>query len=72
MNQIAMHVAHDGMPAGLRWLGKRTELTQLTELLFSALRRDPANRPPAATLRKELARIRPPLESLPWPLGAKK
>jgi eukaryotic-like serine/threonine-protein kinase len=71
MTQIAMHVSHDGLPPGLRWLGKRTELQGLSELLFSALRRDPANRPTATALRRELATIAPGLEALKWPLGAK-
>lgn len=72
MTQLAMHVAHDGLPPGLRWLGKRTELQGLSEVLFSTLRRDPANRPTASALRKELATVAPVLAQLKWPLGGKK
>jgi hypothetical protein len=70
MSQIAMHVAHDGFPPGLLSLSKRPGLAPLGEVLRSTLRRDPAKRPTAATLRKELARITPALESMKWPLGA--
>ena len=69
MAQIAMHVAHDGFPPAVRALAKRTELAPLTELLFSTLRRNPRDRPTAAAVRKELARIAPALARLRWPLG---
>lgn len=68
--QIALHLAHDGLPPGLKLLTRRPELALLVELLFSTLRRDPAERPGAARLRKRLSQIVPALAQLPWPLGA--
>jgi serine/threonine protein kinase len=70
MTQIAMHVAHDGLPPQLKALTKSPELGPLVELLFATLRRDPAERPTAAVVRKKLARIAPSLISLPWPIAA--
>jgi serine/threonine protein kinase len=67
---ITAHVGHDGFPPPLRALGSRPELAPLVELLFSTLRRDPANRPAASAVRKELARIAPALARLPWPIDA--
>jgi eukaryotic-like serine/threonine-protein kinase len=70
MAQVALHVAHDGFPPSLRALTKRPKLAPLAELLFSTLRRDPANRPAAADVRRELARLAPQLAHLPWPIDA--
>jgi hypothetical protein len=71
MALIASHVAHDGFPPPLRALANREELGPLVELLFSTLRRDPANRPAASAVRKELARMAPALARLPWPIDAR-
>ena len=70
MAQIAMHVSHDGFPPPLRALAGRAEFAPLAELLFSTLRHDPAHRPSAALVRKELSRIAPALARATWPLGA--
>ncbi len=70
MAQIAQHVGHDGFPPPLRALAKRTELAPFAELLFSTLRQDPSNRPTAAVVRKELARLAPALGRASWPLVA--
>jgi serine/threonine protein kinase len=69
MAQIAMHVTHDGMPTPLRELSGRPDLAPMVELIASTLRRDPRNRPEAATLRKQLARIGPALAKAHWPLA---
>lgn len=69
MAQIALHVAHDGFPPGLRALSKSGGLAPLAEVLFSTLRRNPRERPSAAAVRKELARIAPPLARAAWPLA---
>jgi serine/threonine protein kinase len=71
MTQIAMHVAHDGLPPQLKALTKRPELALLVELLFATLRRDPAESPTAATVRTKLTRLAPTLASLPWPIDAR-
>jgi serine/threonine protein kinase len=68
MTQITLHVAHDGAPPPLKALSRRPELAPLAEVLFGALRRDPADRPTAAVLRKHLVRIAPALARLPWPI----
>jgi serine/threonine protein kinase len=70
MTQITMHLAHDGLPRQLKALTKRPELALLVELIFSTLRRDPAERPTAARARKKLSQIAPALALLPWPLGS--
>lgn len=69
VTQIAMHLAHDGLPEGFKPLSKRPELALLVELIFSALRRDPADRPTAGRLRKKLSQIGPALAKLDWPLA---
>jgi len=70
MAQIAMHMAHDGLPPQLKALTKRPELALLVELLFATLRRDPAERPTAAVVQTKLKRLAPALASLPWPIEA--
>jgi hypothetical protein len=69
MLQIAKHLGHDGLPPPLKELGKRAGLRPLAELLVSTLRQDPAARPSASTVRKELARMAPALAQTSWPLG---
>jgi hypothetical protein len=68
MALIAMHVAHDGSPAPVGALSRRSELEGLAELLSATLRRNPKDRPTAAALRKELQRITPALARTSWPL----
>ncbi len=68
--QIAMHVSHDGFPEPLKALARDPRLTPLAEVLFAMLRRNPSDRITATAARKELARLTPTLERLPWPLGA--
>jgi eukaryotic-like serine/threonine-protein kinase len=68
--QIALHVAHDGFPPPLRALARDAKLAGLAEVLFSTLRRRPADRPTATTVRRELARLAPVLALEPWPLGS--
>jgi hypothetical protein len=70
MAQIAMHVSHDGMPEPLQKLAKHRELGPMVELLSSTLRRDPRARPSATVVRRELARIGPPLAKARWPLAS--
>lgn len=71
MQQIAMHLAHNGFPPLLREFAKRRELTDTAELLFAMLRREPADRPTASVARKELSRRASALVKLGWPLGPK-
>jgi serine/threonine protein kinase len=68
MTQISLHVAHDGFPGPLKALAKRPALAPLAELLFSSLRRRPADRPTAQALRRDLTRLAPSLAKLPWPI----
>jgi len=69
LTQVALHVSHDGFPDPLKALARDPRLTQLAELLFSMLRRNPGDRITAPAARKELSRIAPTLARLPWPLG---
>lgn len=68
MAQVSMHLVHDGFPEPLRALA--ADHPGLAELLFSTLRRDPANRPTVDRIRSELARLAPQLSRQRWPLGA--
>jgi hypothetical protein len=70
MAQIALHLAHDGLPPQLKALTRFPELAPLVELLFSTLRWDPADRPTATRVRAKLSKIVPLLAHLPWPLDA--
>lgn len=71
LTQVALHVSHDGFPEPLKALARDPHLTPLTELLFAMLRRNPADRITATAARKELSRLAPTLQRLPWPLGAR-
>ncbi|HEX7600722.1 MAG TPA: serine/threonine protein kinase, partial [Polyangiaceae bacterium] len=66
---ITKHLAHDGFPEPLKALARREELLPVAELLFSTLRRDPANRPAVPAIRAELRRLAPGLARLRWPLA---
>jgi hypothetical protein len=70
MAQIALHLAHDGMPAPLRALRLRPGSDALVELLFSTLRRDPRARPTVAALRAELRSLARGLARHAWPLAS--
>ncbi len=70
MAQIAKHVGHDGYPPPLKALARHAQFGPLTTLLASTLRQDPSNRPTAAAVRKELAKLAPALGRANWPLDA--
>jgi hypothetical protein len=66
---IARHLAHDGMPPGLKGLAADSRALPFTELLFDALRRDPTKRIGVASLRTRLRALAPQLSQLAWPLA---
>ena len=68
LQQIAMHLAHDGFPDKLRKLAAKPNLQPLAELLFATLRRDPQKRPSVSQLRSELRRVSGGLTAR-WPLA---
>jgi hypothetical protein len=68
MAQIAMHLAHDGLPPPLLAMSKRPALAALAELLFSALRKDPRARPSARVLRERLGGLSRTIARQDWPL----
>ncbi len=68
LQQIAMHLAHDGFPEKLRALASKPGLQPFAELLFATLRRDPAKRATIPQVRAELRRLAPSLASMKWPL----
>jgi hypothetical protein len=70
MAQIAMHLAHDGLPAPLRSLKEKPGSGALTEFLFSTLRRDPRARPTVAALRTQLRSLTRELARQTWPLAS--
>jgi hypothetical protein len=65
---IAMHIAHDGEPERMRLLGMNAAIRPLVEVLVSALRRDPRERPTAAVLRREIRSVARMVEETPWPV----
>ncbi len=67
--QVALHVGHDGFPVPLRAVADHGGAAPLVELLFSTLRRNPKDRPSAATVRAELSRLAPAFERAPWPIA---
>jgi hypothetical protein len=70
LQQISLHLTHDGFPEKLKKLSSKPALQPLAEVLFSTLRRDPQKRPSVAQLRNELRRLGGALGETRWPLGA--
>jgi eukaryotic-like serine/threonine-protein kinase len=68
LQQIALHLAHDGFPDKLRKLAAKPNLQPLAELIFSTLRRDPQKRPSVPQLRGELRRLSGSYASARWPV----
>lgn len=69
---VSAHLAHDGLPPRLRAFARDPRLTDLSEILFAALRRLPQNRISTRELRAEWARRtqRVAKAAIPWPLPA--
>jgi hypothetical protein len=70
MSQMAMHLAHDGFPPRLKEFSTKTGMTDLAELLFWTLRRDPASRPKVDRVREDLRKIAVKFLGRKWPLVA--
>lgn len=68
VQQIAVHLAHDGFPEPVRQMAQRPELVSFAELLFSMLRRDPKHRPDIGEVRSSLQRMNKDLSRLRWPI----
>jgi hypothetical protein len=68
LQQIALHLAHDGFPDKLRKLAAKPTLQPLAETLFSTLRRDPLKRSSVPQVRGELRRLAGELAGARWPL----
>jgi serine/threonine protein kinase len=66
--QVAMHLAHDGMPPPVKRLAGDEKFGPLGEMLFNVLRRDGRSRMSVADTRRTLAGVRKKLEATPWPL----
>lgn len=67
--QIAAHLGHDGFPAPLKAFSQKPGMTQLAELLFWTLRRDPASRPSVDRVRDDFRKIALTLLGKKWPLA---
>lgn len=65
---ISQHVAHDGLPPGLRLLAQNRRMVPMAELLFSALRRDPMARIAMPELVAELGRLGQRVADIEWPV----
>ena len=66
--QVAMHLAHDGMPAPVKRLAADSKLGQLGEMLFNTLRRDGRARMSVTETRRTLASVRTKIGDMPWPI----
>ncbi|MFO0665820.1 MAG: protein kinase [Polyangiaceae bacterium] len=69
---IAMHVMHDGDPAGVAELAKNPKLQAVAEFLKPTLRRNPAERATVPMLRENLKALAAKLaaNSTAWPIEA--
>lgn len=67
VTQITMHVSHDGNPMPMRALVANPEVGPLAEVLVPTLRRDPAERPSAEQLRREIRAVAGMVKGAPWP-----
>lgn len=65
---IGAHLGHDGLPRPVADMAEHRDLQPLAMLLFQCLRRSPAERAHAASLRREFRQLVPMLARLPWPL----
>lgn len=68
MALISAHITHDGMPARLASLRKRSAALPLCDLLSAALRRDPRERIGMLELKERLTALQPKLAATSWPL----
>ncbi len=66
---IAAHIAHDGTPTGVDALATDPRTARLAEVIRKSLRRDPERRATVSEIRSALARIRPEVVKLEWPIG---
>jgi serine/threonine protein kinase len=69
MAQVSAHLGHDGWPPALAEFSKKLGDTELGELFFHMLRRDPRLRPSIGEVRHRFWRLGPRLASRSWPLG---
>jgi eukaryotic-like serine/threonine-protein kinase len=69
LHMISQHLAHDGFPPKLRDLASNPNYASLAELLFSLLRREPANRLTLRQARPQLERKLARLKAREWPIG---
>lgn len=67
---IAMHVMHDGDPAGVAELAKNPEFRAIAEFLAPTLRRNPAERASVPVLRERLRALEAKLATTQWPIEA--
>jgi hypothetical protein len=67
--QVAMHLAHDGMPAPVKRLAGDQKFGALGEMLFNVLRRDGRARMSVSDTRRTLATVKKKLEGTTWPLA---
>ena len=67
---VTNHVAHDGWPRRLARLAHTPPFGELAALLAACLRRDPRNRPTAASLRQAMGPVVEPLLHEPWPIAS--
>lgn len=65
---ISAHITHDGSPPPVAQLAQSREHAPLAQWLTRCLRAAPRDRSSMTTLRAELARVRPDLERMTWPL----
>lgn len=70
VDQVKMHLAHDGGPEAMKKLVAHPEVGPLAEVLATALRHDPRLRPTAAELRREIRSVVSMVSEAPWPISS--
>lgn len=70
VQQITLHVSHDGFPVPMRALISNPEVGPLAEVLAPCIRRDPRHRPTAEELRADIKAVASMVEDAKWPVVA--
>ena len=68
VEQVQMHDSHDGSPEPIKRLMRHPEIGPLGEVLMTALRHHPRDRPSAADLRREIRAVSSMVSDAAWPV----
>ena len=66
---LAEHIEHDGDPPPVKAWMDDPKLAPIGQFISKCLRKSSKDRPSLRALRKELATLRPAIESMSWPVA---